>query len=513
MNRKLLLFAALLLIVAFAGGLFLFQITKEAPSAVVAVIEAETPAPAETEEWIVTVVEPGCVSAGYTMREHRQTGVVEIEDGAPATGHAFGEWIVDPETGMSVQTCAICGDTLSRLPETASDLPSIRLTGSTEGMSKDDRVLLNVEFFDGAGTFSGYAYTSWQGHSTLVNEKKNYTIRLFDDEALTVKHRMELRPGWHLEHKYVLKANYADVSQARNLIAARLWSRMTASRDNLNARLARTSNYGAVDGFPVTVWLNGEFHGLYTLCLHKDDDLYDMHEGNRDVIMICNDSGSDEAFFRAPAAFEENASSWEIEFSAEEEEPWVKESFNALIRFVMESDDETFRTELSRHLDVDSAIDYLLFMYAAGLTDSAAKDLVLLSYEGGPWIASAYDMEDAFGLSADGASALAADAFLPGKQDGAWTSGTGSLLWDRLLGGYEDRIRARWQALRQDVLNANNLIAEAEALLSAVPDGDIRTDLNLYPGRTPIENPEEQILTYIRERMPLLDEIFGGAQT
>ena len=90
------------------------------------------------------------------------------------------------------------------------------------------------------------------------------------------KHKLVLN-GWQREHKYVLKANYRDISQARNLIAASLWVDMVACRPNLFETLKRTSNYGAVDGFPVTVYHNRDYIGLYTMNLHIDDDLYQMY--------------------------------------------------------------------------------------------------------------------------------------------------------------------------------------------------------------------------------------------
>jgi hypothetical protein len=221
---------------------------------------------------------------------------------------------------------------------------------------------------DELDSFSVYAYTSWQGHSTLANEKKNYTVRFFDDEALTRKHRMELRPGWQLEHKYVLKANYADATQVRNLLCADVWAQMAATRAGMEPRLAATSNYGATDGFPVTVWLNDEFHGLYTLNLHKDDDLYSMKKGWTDAVMICNGSAAQESMCRAETNFTNEENGWEVEFCGTDDTSWAKDSFNRLIRFVKTADDATFRKELSDYLDVEAAIDHLIALYALGLT-------------------------------------------------------------------------------------------------------------------------------------------------
>lgn len=487
------------------------ETSTEAPTATPEVTPTATSEPTPTatpEPYIVTVYEATCEQGGYSTYESRADGSITIRDETPPLGHDFGPWTADPDTGENVRTCRRCGAVEER-SDAADQLPRLEFTGSMEGISKENRVLLNVRFDHPAEGFEGWAYVSWQGHSTLTQEKKNYTVRFFEDEAMVQKHRMPLFPG-QLEHKYVLKANYADPSQCRNLVCAGVWGDMAASREGVPERLRDTANYGAVEGMPVTVWLNGEFLGLYTLNLHKDDDLYAMRGGSHDAVMICNAQTMDEALFRAPAAFEADASDWEVEYCGTgiEDSQWARDSFNELIDYIMNSDDEAFRAGLSERLDVNGAIDYLLFMYAMGLTDSAAKDLVMLKYDDGPWIPSVYDMEDAFGLSADGASAVGPEAFLPEAVDGVWTSNTGSLLWDRLLNGWTDGIRARWRQLRADAFFEDRLAARVTAFLDGIPETLVEGDLALYPNRAPLPDPQGQILEYISLRLKLLDGIF-----
>ena len=472
----------------------------------------EIPPEVQTDPWKVTRHEATCETAGYTMRENIETGIIEIQDEVPALGHNYGDWTTDKATGGSVRTCSVCGQTQTQLPSAQIDLPEIHLEGNIDGISKENRVILRASVQDNPVSFDCYAYTSWQGHSTLDNEKKNYTIRLFYDEAITNKYRLEMRPGWQLEHKYVLKANYADATQVRNLLCADVWAQMAATRAGMEPRLAATSNYGATDGFPVTVWLNDEFHGLYTLNLHKDDDLYSMKKGWTDAVMICNGSAAQESMFRAETNFTNEENGWEVEFCGTDDTSWAEDSFNKLIRFVMTADDEAFRNQLKNHMDVDSGIDYLLFMYAMGLTNNDAKDLVMLSYENGPWIASVYDMETAFGLAADGASASSADAFRPEKNDGIWHSGTDNLLWDRMLNAFEPQIISRWQDLRQNVLTEENLTMQLKALQDQVPTAAIERDLALYSARETITEPHKQMEEYIQQRLPLLDTVFAASQ-
>ena len=454
----------------------------------------------------VTVHMPTCTQAGYELHENPETGVTHIVDGEPALGHDF----------SSDGVCLRC-DYVEPHPEAETgvqtdvpidSIPSIDLKGDMEGISKEKRITLEFDFSAAQQQFSCYSFTTWQGHSSLEYPKKNYTVRLFADKGITEKFRLAF-DDWQLEHKYILKANYLDVSQARNLIAARLWGEIAASRSGLHEKLRSSSNYGAVDGFPVVLRHNGEFAGLYTMNLHKDEDLYGMREGRKEAIVIINEQTTDESLFRASAVFEEDISDWELELcGTPDDATWAKDSLNELIGFVMNSSDEQFRSELQTHLDINSAIDYLIFFYAAGLKENAAKDLVLIRYEDSPWIASVYDMECAFGLNSLGTEFVSEREFLPKKANGIWNSGTGSLLWDRILQVFEPEIRARYAELRLNVLSEDNLIGRIEAYINTIPEDCYEQDKVLYPNRPLLQvDPKEQMVKYISDRLPVLDGV------
>lgn len=454
----------------------------------------------------ITVVPPTCTEDGYSRYEDLENGSVTIGDEVPASGHRFGEWIADEEPGMARRVCEVCGIVETRPQTAALSLPIIRLSGSMAKISKENRVPLGFHFEGQDAVFECCALTTWQGHASLSYPKKNYTVRLYDDETLTHKHKLVFRQ-WQNEHKYVLKANYRDPSQLRNLLAADMWADFVQTRPELSPVLARTSHFGAVDGFPVAVYLNDEFHGLYTMNLHIDDDLYAMR-GKHDAVMISNSADPEETRFLAHAAFTDEKNAWEVEYCGSEDAQWARDQLNELIDFVMSSDDDAFFTSLGHYLDVDAAVDYLIFIYAVGLPDNAAQDLVLLTYDGGPWIPTVYDMEHAFGLSKDGSAYLSPVDFLPGVD----SSNTGSLLWDRLLRCYGGRVRARYKALRETVLREEDLIQRVEDAASVIPAEYMEMDLALYP-RTSLPDPVNQIKAYIEQRLTVLDCALLGSTT
>lgn len=453
----------------------------------------------ETENpYIVTVVEPTCEEGGYTMYEDKKDGSIRIKDEVEASGHVY------KLNAEGVSVCEVCGQQEEKT--TAAPLPRICLDGSMEGMGKKERKTLSVSFQSGEEQFECFGSVSWQGHLTLNLPKKNYTVRLFNDEELTDKHRLVFE-NWELENKYILKANYWDVTQCRNLVAADIWREMTDSRPNLPEEILNLPTRGAVDGFPVELEVNGHFFGLYDMNLHKDNNLYGMNEGYSQNVMICNAHTMPEAEFREEAAFGED-SDWELEFCGQQEEA-AQKKFNELIRFVSESSDKEFQTGLQKYLDVDGAIDYLIYIYALGLHGSGTKDLVLLDY-GKQWIPTVYDMETAFGKMEENQGFYEADTFLPAQTDDGWNSGTDSLLWDRLLTNYTDRIVSRYQALRQDILTENHLTTSIDQRISAIPSELYEEDLTLYPREYQSDDPVGemclQMKEYISHRFVLLDE-------
>lgn len=458
------------------------------------------------------VVPPTCTDSGYTLHTSRINGSTYVDTIVPATGHDFTPWqqqsaAGELELGSSSRTCRVCGAVEERLDDPGYSIPTLMLEGSLDGIGKKTEVHITARFAGAEDSFETFATLKYQGHDSLAYSKKNYTLKFFLDEARADKYKMTFS-HWNEENKYILKANYVDPTQCRNLVCADVWADMVSSREDIPAELTALSNYGAVDGFPIALYIGGRFQGLYNFNLHKDDDLFAMEEGEQHAIMIANFDDGGEACFRAPAAFGDDTP-WEVEFCGTEDSAWAKDKLNALIEFVQTADDETFRKELGQYLDVDSAVDYLLAVYALGLTRHGASDLMLVTYGADrPFIASLYDMETAFGLLSDGTGTLPADQFLPAQTPEGWDSATGSLLFDRILEVFGERLRSRYAELRSGVLDSESLCARVEAFTAAIDEELYTLDAAVSGYGADETVCVEQITQYIRQRMQLLDQIF-----
>lgn len=191
-----------------------------------------------------------------------------------------------------------------------SGIPVLELTGDVSGMSKDAEKSLTYEFKKVASTsLTGTCEVKWQGSSSVRYGKKNYTVKITDDSGFdgwlewirsVNTYRRSLSTGyttslsenndryngatkwWGTQKKFCLKANYIDSSHTRNVASARLWGQMVKARiDNgeivdTGDMRAESPNYGAIDGFPIEVRINGESQGLYTFTIPKDGWMMSM---------------------------------------------------------------------------------------------------------------------------------------------------------------------------------------------------------------------------------------------
>ena len=368
-------------------------------------------------------------------------------------------------------------------------LPVLYLNGDTTGMTKDDAVDLAYVY----GDMSGTASVKWQGSSSVDLGKKygkfNYTIKF--DKAF------EAKEGWGEQKKYCIKANWMDASHARNLMGAKMWGKMCAARSVVNADLQACPNWGAVDGFPIVVALNGKFIGLYTFNIPKDGWMLNMGSGNREAI-LCAEEG-DSCYFKAPATLDGD---FEIEYASDENDTgWIKESLNRLINACINSNGSDIDTVIAQYLDIDSAIDYMIHVCVTGNPDNLDRNYILSTKDGVKWTITAYDMDMGFGIG------WAGDGFLSAwDYPSFYDFGRLHRLMYLLYTYKADVVKARYKALRQGVLSEVQMQKMVLDYASKIPLYVRNAEANRWP-LVPNSgaNTVYQIIDYLRLRLPKWD--------
>lgn len=394
------------------------------------------------------------------------------------------------ENGMSGSASNIIPEGLEWLD--GYSIPRLVLDGSTDGMTKDNEVSLTYECKDKDGnTKTGSCTMKWQGSSSIAYEKKNYTIK-FDNA-------FEVIAGWGSQKKYCLKANFIDHSHARNVVSAKLWGQVTKSRASVDSRLSALPNAGAVDGFPIIIILNGEFHGLYTWNIPKDGWMFGMSDSTVQQAIVCADKYVDATSFKALAVLD--GSDFELEYSSDDQSEWVKTSLNRMLQAVINSNGSDLDTTVSQYLDIDSAIDYIIHTVLIEAADCVQKNYILATYDGVKWFFSAYDMDSTFGLHWHGKD-FSGLSSVPTFQ--SWKD---NKLMNLLLTKKRDVINARYAELRQNAMSEHNVAKTFWNFGCLIPKPILLKDVEKWtsiPSST--VNDINQILTQYRLRCMLADE-------
>lgn len=393
------------------------------------------------------------------------------------------------------------GGIVSNIEPMNDDMPKVFFNGDKP--TTKDSVNATIEYISKTEHFKAYVDIKCQGTSSMAYPKKNYTIKMFTDETMATKLKKDFK-GWGKQSKFCLKANYIDHSHARNVVSAKLWGQVVKSRsdfDTLPEELKTSPNYGAVDGFPIKVYYNGTYEGVYTWNIPKDGWMNNMDDKLDTHCILCGEE-YDSGCFRTA-----NASLWSDELH-DVMPANIVTSFNAFQNFVINSSDDEFKTGLSTYADVNSLIDYYIFQYVVCGLDSMGKNQLFFTYDGTKWIASSYDMDSTFGLYWNGQSFVSATYRMQEDYESMGSGRPGNLLYIRLEELFYEEIKARYAELRAGVLSYANIVNEFEKFMDVIGKDLYAEDLTLYTeipsGDT---NNIQQIRSYTRDRLAYVDSI------
>lgn len=398
-------------------------------------------------------------------------------------------------------------DTLPQIIEPANDdIPTIFISGSIP--DSKSYVAGELEYVSKTTKFHAYTYIKLQGNSTLRLPKKNYTVNLYNDESRSVKLNKEFK-NWGLHNNFVLKADYNDILHARNVVGAKLWSKVVQSRsdyDTLPEELKNSPNHGAIDGFPVRVYVNGTYNGLYTWAIPKCDWMVGMDITKLNHVLLSsefNDNG-DVNYQYNPCNFnmlwDGNKNYFDVEVG--ENSPELVSSLNAVIEAIINGDS----VALEQSLDIKSAIDYFIFQEVILGTDGLAKNMLLATYDMSKWYLSAYDMDSTFDLDWNGEILECYDSDMPNVPYNNKYSSLLQYIWDN----YYDEYVERYIELRKSVLSYSSIIEEFKKYIGVYGEDVYIQDTAIYPDIPSVtSNTLKSLRNFVRDRLEYLDSGYG----
>lgn len=390
----------------------------------------------------------------------------------------------------------------------------LSLTTKAQGKLKGVKFDYNPNGNEGVRLSGTLKSIKVQGASSQFYPKKNYTLNFAES--------LQLKDTWGNHDKYVIKADWVDFSHMRNEFGAWLWGQVRKTRlnndnnlvDNDGNFLVRTEatplggeirpqfamgmHLGAIDSYPVLVIVNGIYHGLYSMTVPKDDWLAGMGNGKKEAIVSAENHA-------APTQFKEHVhtdgsgnlfgNDFSMEYvTNEDNQTWLVDSLNGLIDAVKT------KTDLDKRLDIESAIDYLLFNTAIGNGDGVDKNFLLDTWDGVKWSFAAYDMDGTFGNNWNGQSYTSSsfNDLVHHKETSA--------LYNLLLTDYKENVQNRWKELRANVFSTDNLITSIYNHAVKIPAETLNYEKKRWPGIPGTQtNNISQICNWLEKRLKLID--------
>ncbi len=372
--------------------------------------------------------------------------------------------------------------------------PKFYFTGNMSDMTtKKDIREIAFEYQNRDQKITGSAKIKLQGTSSLGYLKKNYTINFYQNSSFSNKMKVDV--GWGPQTEYCLKANWIDKTHSRNVVTAKLVGEMQSKYGLFNT----APNNGAIDGFPIEVYINGQFHGLYTMNIPKDAWMFNMDTDNPNHIVVGGENWSDPVLFKSIPT---NLNDWAVEVGPENDETLKK--VQRLVDFVLNSSDQEFKANFDKYLNLDATLNYYVMMNYGWMPDNTGKNMLLATYDGKVWYPSLYDLDTSWGTYWNGSRLYDYESNLLDTGD--------SLLWQRVEKLYAKEIAERYFELRADVLDTTHVMETFWEFHSRIPQEVFTREKQRWnTEETPIPGYEiPQIQHYLDSVVPRLDAKYSS---
>lgn len=427
-----------------------------------------------------------------------------------------------------------------QIPEPRCAMINISNITSMPTTKKDNKKAF-LEFWDMKGNyFKKHAILNAQGNSSMTFVKKNVAIDLCDDEWVG-DDTPKVRIGeWVPQDSFHMKAYYTDFFRGVGAASYKLYDQIVRTRGNMYDRPWKkalidmpkidttTKSFGNPyigdyslltdtgarcfpDGFPVAVYLNGEFYGIFSFQLKKHRDNYHMDKStaehvhldgtinynilwNGNIVWGTGDNGFEVRNPKNLYAIGGNKYDADIkqeEIAGEDEvNAWIAagqlpdgtvisskikknlqmtakvkkyiQDFANTINIIKaaastyeassktDEDLKTFKTVFEKYYDVENLIDYIIISDLIKNEDGFSKNWQWFTYGGIKWYVGLYDCDICYGAFWDG-----------GRTTDVLTSHLNTSLnlpTGYIIKYYVSELNARYKYLADmDIISANNV--------------------------------------------------------
>ncbi len=297
----------------------------------------------------------------------------------------------------------------------------------------------SIKIVDKTHVDSAEAKVKFRGGMSSRYEKHSYAITLWKKKSID---------GLPEAKKWILNSSYIDKSFMRHKLSFDLWRQMNPENKS------PLCTY-------VNVYENDTYQGLYVLMQRMD---------KRSLLIDINDPKS--FIFKEPPLFfpREDTPNRDSMYLATQKFPKLKKGdasaqLKELETLIFEGDDETFKNNIFKLLDIDNLIDWQLILMLTNNGDGQLKNYFIYKQNTAtPMKFALWDYDHSFGRDGDNEPNMLA-RIIDEKR---------TRLFERLMelnpNGFNEKISARWGELRKKVFtneNLSQLIAENDKIIGA----------------------------------------------
>ncbi|MGJ1335837.1 CotH kinase family protein, partial [Sphingobacterium siyangense] len=394
-------------------------------------------------------------------------------------------------------------------------LGMVNITSQKLPTTKTDNINAILEYYDKDGNyFKSKVVLNGQGNSSMAYEKKNLSVDFLtnDDEERTIKFGdWVARDSFHFKAYYidsfvgqcvVSYRHVLDYYNARPINQNRPYKKYEQAVDLWQGSGDLLQDMGTEarcvpDGFPVELYFNGVYYGLFSITLSKHRSNYNLNKDNTNHVFLDGELGASEIFggsvkwdrfeIRNPSKLKDiNGNDYDGDAPKELSSTHAKSLAvknnilrlsGALAAVNSQSTVALKRAKYEEYFDVQEMIDYVIDANLKMNYDGFWKNWLWTTYNGSIWMPNFYDHDSIFSLSVTG------NAFLKTLDPSSTILGTSlTIPSGHIFTLYKTEINARYKELRdKGVISVSNIYALLENWAKTIGKDAYSKNLKAWP--------------------------------
>lgn len=292
-------------------------------------------------------------------------------------------------------------------------LPKMRLFGDTTNMTPTQTVNMRIEYISPNEEKYGQSFNTGiqnnpvriQGTSSLAYPIKNYTVFLKDEFGSPMFYN-PFGDKSVPEQVFCLKADFIESSHSSNTGLAKFVNDCVYDT-KLPPQLENPSIRSTVCGFPIEVYINNSYIGIYNLNHDRystESFGYDYKKYPNMLVYEINSNSNTSAgaFYQYGENAESSANISERDYYARDfkliygnrtESNDTYSEIKELVQWVSVAEYDLFKETVNEHFNKEYLFRYLLTVLLVGGVDSLGKNAKLTTYDGKTWFFTFYDLD------------------------------------------------------------------------------------------------------------------------